>query len=329
MKKIFCLLLFLLPICGFSQSVLGKFKQKLKDRVEQRTDQGMDKAIDKTEETIKEERKKPKEEKKVTEEAENKDNTQTTTASVPNNPEGFESYSRYDFVPGAQIMFAEDFGQDVIGEFPLLWKTNNRGEVVTVRSLPGQWLRLFHKGRFLSPAIKNLPDNFTVEFDMIMSFQQLNYVYPDIKIQLLQLGAGEAPAKEYIINNNANTYVETTLMSGDEESSTIALQSFKNNNEDFKSDPKGLKKLGSSFGKTFHVAMWIQKERLRLWINGEKINDVPQAVPVSSVFDRLAFDIGDAFYEDEQIGLYISNIRIAAGAADLRNKSADQFLKSH
>jgi hypothetical protein len=44
MKKTFCFLLLLLPVCGFSQSVLGKFKQKVKDRIEQRTDEGMDKA---------------------------------------------------------------------------------------------------------------------------------------------------------------------------------------------------------------------------------------------------------------------------------------------
>lgn len=322
MKKIYLILFLILPFSCFSQSVLGKLKQKVKDRVERRTDESMDKALDKTEEKIKAEKNKPsesqKEQKEAAKESIKAEESGPKQASANN--ESFQSYSRYDFVPGEHLVYAEDFSQDVIGEFPLLWKTNNRGEVVTVKGQSGHWLRLFHNGRFLSPSIKNLPENFTIEFDMIMTFQQLNYVYPEIKIQLLNLGNGDANAKEYVSNNALSTYVETLINPGDEESSTISLQSYKSNEGFFKNDPKGLKKLGSNFGKPFHVSIWIQKERLRLWINGDKIYDVPQAVPPQANFNRFAFDIGNAFYEDEQIGLYVSNICIAEGTADLRSK---------
>lgn len=57
-----------------------------------------------------------------------------------------------------------------------------------------------------------------------------------------------------------------------------------------------------------------------MWINGEKIYDIPQAIPPVTAFNRLALEITNSNYEDEQVGVYLSNIRIAEGAADVRNK---------
>ena len=80
------------------------------------------------------------------------------------------SYSRYDFLPGENILYADDFTQDETGELPLKWITNNRGETVTVENLPGKWFRLFPGSRFSSPAFKKLPANFTLEADILMQF---------------------------------------------------------------------------------------------------------------------------------------------------------------
>jgi hypothetical protein len=35
----------------------------------------------------------------------------------------FQSYSRFDFVPGEKIVGVEDFSQDSIGDFPAKWNT--------------------------------------------------------------------------------------------------------------------------------------------------------------------------------------------------------------
>ena len=42
----------------------------------------------------------------------------------------FKSYSKFDFVPGEQVIFFEDFLQDAIGDFPVNWNTNGTGEVI-------------------------------------------------------------------------------------------------------------------------------------------------------------------------------------------------------
>jgi len=34
------------------------------------------------------------------------------------------SYSNYDFIPGDQVLFYEDFSQDNPGDIPALWSSN-------------------------------------------------------------------------------------------------------------------------------------------------------------------------------------------------------------
>ncbi len=241
--------------------------------------------------------------------------------SGPSEPKAaFESYSRYDFIPGNDLVYTEDFAQDVIGEFPLLWTTSNRGEVVTIKGQEGKWLRMFHKSHFAGPLLKSLPDNFTAEFDMIIHFKEQGYVYPNIGLRLVETSKEDKDGNQYIQDPHRDSKVEITLVPGDEESSTIFMASQKEALEFFSNDNKGFRKLGSYYGKPMHVAIWVQKQRLRLWINGEKIYDIPKALPPSVAFNRLAFEVGDCYYEEEKVGVYVSNIRIAQGAADIRSK---------
>ncbi len=231
-----------------------------------------------------------------------------------------ESYSRFDFIPGADLVYAEDFSQDAIGEFPMLWATNNRGEVVTLKGQQGNWLRLFHKSHFISPLIKSMPENFTAEFDMIISFKAEGYVYPNISFKLVQTPAQDKDGHQYVNDPYNDPHVMVTMAPGDEGSSTISLSSRKEGEEYFNSDNKGFRKLSEYFHTPFHVSMWVQKQRFRLWINGEKIYDIPQAIPPSMAFNRLALEVTDCYYEEEQVGVYIGNVRIAQGAPDIRNK---------
>jgi len=60
------------------------------------------------------------------------------------------------------------------------------------------------------------------------------------------------------------------------------------------------------------MSVWVQKTRVRVYQNEVKIFDVPRAFPDPSVkMDRIRF---------EQNAAMVSNIRIAAGAPDTRNK---------
>ncbi|NLR82500.1 OmpA family protein [Chitinophaga eiseniae] len=314
MKKLFLLLLFFPTVTGFCQeNLLDKFSRKVKDRVEQRTDEGMDKAIDKAEQGVKKEANTPKK----------KSSDQERKAIQSQKPGStFESYSHYDFIPGENIMYAEDFSQDVVGEFPLKWSTNNQGQTVTIKEQPGQWLRLMQDGHFVSPYIKTLPENFTAEFDAVLHLPENvnNTSYADFVVRLMSVQPGDEKARQFFNNAfDSKADIRFTIQPYTDEHSTINLESTSGGNQGgyFRSENKEQPKFAAYLEKTIHFAIWVQKERFRLWINGEKVYDLPQAVPTGATFNRLEFQTGGSSYD---VGYYVSNIRVAQGTPDMRSK---------
>lgn len=87
------------------------------------------------------------------------------TASAQDQP--FKAYNNYDFVPGAAIIFEDDFRGDQDGEFPAHW---NLGEGQGVVNKMGEDV-VFAITKYYSiytPAIKKaiyLPLQYTIEFD--------------------------------------------------------------------------------------------------------------------------------------------------------------------
>lgn len=69
-----------------------------------------------------------------------------------------------------------------------------------------------------------------------------------------------------------------------------------------------------------HVAIWRQKERLRVYLNEEKAWDVPKAIAPDAKLNAFLFFIqltGDWHF-------YVSNLRLAVGMPDTRKKILEQ-----
>jgi hypothetical protein len=180
MKKIFCFLIISTLFISFSnsvysQSILDRAKQKVKQRANNKVDKTMDKGLDEVEESTKV--KKNEDGDTKVEEADgtktkiegdgdakikNANGTKekgTTTATLSFN-------SKYDFVPGEKVVAYEDFNTAGIGDFPTRWNTNATAEVVTINNREGKWLKIAKEGVFHPEFITNLPENFTLEFDL-------------------------------------------------------------------------------------------------------------------------------------------------------------------
>lgn len=245
------------------------------------------------------------------------------SASDKTTPASFDSYSRYDFVPGEDIVYAEDFSQDAIGELPLKWSTNARGETQTIRDLPGKWLRTYQTGRFVSPYIKGLPSNFTAEFDLVLNVTnpEKSWVYPEIDFKLLNVPPGDDKARKYLTEFTGLTTVKVAIAPAEDEATTIYCRSAQSGDKEyFSNPPKEIRGFRNYLSKPIHIAVWVQNERLRLWINGEKIYDIPQAIPENTPFNRFELETGSSSYEDNQVGYFVSNIKFAQGAPDMRTK---------
>jgi OmpA-OmpF porin, OOP family len=64
------------------------------------------------------------------------------------------------------------------------------------------------------------------------------------------------------------------------------------------------------------ISIWMQKQRLRLYIDDAKILDLPRLLPPGLTCNKLEF--GSVSYEGNNS--LITNVRIAYGAPDTRNK---------
>jgi len=72
--------------------------------------------------------------------------------------------SKFDFVPGDKVLFADDFTQDELGEFPAKWKL--LGGTFEVAEMNGErWLRSLSAGAVRMKVPPSLPEFWTIEFD--------------------------------------------------------------------------------------------------------------------------------------------------------------------
>ena len=166
MRKIFiasAVLLFVSP--AFAQiDVKTKVKDATQSRVEAKVDDGINKGLDKAENAIGGLFKKKKKSTDTEKQTSVLNVDGLDTIAVKN----FQSFSKYDFIPGDSILYFEDFSQDAIGELPALWTTNGGGEVKTVSLAAGHW---FHMNKvdavYCYTGKITFPENFIVEFDII------------------------------------------------------------------------------------------------------------------------------------------------------------------
>ena len=145
-------------LCGSfaSRAQLKGIFNKVKNKTDQAVDKKIDSEIDKAFN-------------KPGDKSQSASGNPEANASTPSQEDnGIKSFSRYDFIPGDSIIYAEDFQQEALGELPANWNTSGTGEVTTLDKYAGQWLRLHKSFTYLSSKKKEFGENYTLEFDMIL-----------------------------------------------------------------------------------------------------------------------------------------------------------------
>jgi len=70
-----------------------------------------------------------------------------------------------------------------------------------------------------------------------------------------------------------------------------------------------------------HVSIWRQKERVRVYVNQEKVWDIPKGAAIDAKFNSIVFSVT---YAEEVVKHFIGNLRLAVGALDTRKKILEQ-----
>ena len=92
-------------------------------------------------------------------------NTNSSLEQENNVTKELEIYSKFDFVPGDKILMTDDFSLDNMGDFPSKWNTNGTGELSMINN--EKWFKLAGKSIYIPDLPSNLPEDYTVEFDML------------------------------------------------------------------------------------------------------------------------------------------------------------------
>lgn len=298
-------------------------RRKATDRANSKIDQSVDKGLDKVEEGIGNIfKKKKKEETNNTSSNGAENGTSEKNASNTSNNEQqptFAVYSKFDFVPGEKVLYYEDFEATEVGDFPTGWNTNSSAEIIRFDNLPAKWLSMTKDGFFQPEMVKDLPENFTLEFDIFNRYRAANildYKFIIYKSSNPRKDVGEAYLNDAFIFNWAgctggagySVYENGEKMGG---------------NDDLTA--KGLECPGDEYETPISArfSIWRQKNRLRIYVNHEKVLDVPQAF--NSNISYNVFKLGASYMnyangrkQDDQF--MVSNIRYAVGAPDTRNK---------
>jgi len=232
-------------------------------------------------------------------------------ASAQEATPAFQSFSKFDFVPGEKIVAVEDFTQDAVGDFPAKWNTNASGEIVTIGGQAGRWLKLTKAGFFTPEFVTDLPENVTVEFDLFVR-SGFDAGFP-LEFALVQL-ANRKAVDDWEDGPNVVTATAHPGLGG-ENQGTSSMWS-RQDGTTGASNTSNTPQLATN-GKVMHIAAWRQRQRVRVYMNQDKVWDLPRAASAGAKFNALVFFVRGGCGNCEY---FLGNLRVAAGAADNRNK---------
>jgi OmpA-OmpF porin, OOP family len=330
MKKLVILLgCTLFYYAGFSQfgNILDRAKQKTKDKVNQKVDQKMDKAIggavDSVDNAVSGKKAKTtKADSPAGNNSEISNNNEMPAGNTKTETGSFKSYSKFDFVPGAKIIAAEDFGEDAVGDFPAKWNTNGSGEIVITNKQAGKFLMTQKDVVFYPEWIKDLPDNFTLEFDLMstekFSFYSGYFITGFTTAQKVgdnfrafaRFGDGR-------IAGGGGFEVAFHPQNAGGNQGLTSFYSSLNEKEVLKNDADQ-DKFKEPEKTVVHISVWRQKTRVRVYMDDKKVWDLPKAIAEGLQLNSLYFR-NDGGANDND-AYYLANVRLAVGAPDTRNK---------
>lgn len=204
--------------------------------------------------------------------------------------------SGFDFTRGARPLVHDSFGATPVGSMPKAWKTNGSGEIVTVASIPGSWLVLQPFATYKLAAPVALPQRFTVEFDLIAAADEVR------DLNSIVFGfAKDNSVREYIsdaYNGGALNGVDIGYAGGSSVSSSATGYHHAVDID-----------LRSASNRVMHVAMAVDGDTVRVYLDGDKIGD-------AKLFDANAikyFYISAPVSTEHGGKVLFGNFRIDAG----------------
>ena len=220
-----------------------------------------------------------------------------------------KTYSKYDFIPGEKILGYDDYSGDAIGDFPAKWSTNSSGEIMTADKYPGNWLNISKEGYYLPEFIQSLSENFTIEYD-ILFIPPSKRDGPNTATVGLQMI--NKTGKSGFENGPDRSYFELDPYLG-----KINVATYTKTGETLLSNSFSINGLDRNKIFTYHIAIWRQKNRLRVYLDENKVLDIPSLLSEDIKYNTIRYATS---LNNDGSNWLISNFKLASGLPDVRNK---------
>lgn len=312
MKKLFLLII----ISGFALIAQGQILKKITDRAKNRAENNANNKVNNAVDKTVDDAMNPN----INKDKNTGDTTKkekTTAGDTKNNeggPVSFKAYSKYDFVPGEKVIGFEDFSTGNIGDFPAGWNTTGSGEIVTIEGKPGRWLWITKPGAFVPEFTDKYPEDFTFEFDLLHG---VPIRAAEFQFVMAELQNKDQPQNWTLSPNRFTAGLHT---SNSDQKEGAAITEIRKNAVSQPGNQFYTDILSDKYNP-IHVSIWRQKERVRVYVNQEKLWDIPKAIAPDAKLNTILFAVQ---YVDANIQHYIGNLRLAVGAPDTRNKMLTQ-----
>lgn len=274
----------MLPAHG--QSIFDRMKQRAKDKLNQQVDRSTDAATDAVTDGATNSAKPASSSEEAKPAEPNTSSTAAPEGSVAGSANAatpqaaIRSYQNYDFVPGEQVIFYDDFTSTQDGEFPEQWELS-KGQAV-VNKMGGYEAFLLTDGNYaqVSPRVKTktyLPAQFTLEYD--------TYVVPGAYPLHVEMDQGDQNATVYVSRDEASYESNGVHLAG--------------------SLPAALRE-DAYDGKWHHVAIIYRKPQMKVYVDQYRVLTVPDTklAPESLVMEGIG---------DQEKPIVFRNVRVAAG----------------
>jgi outer membrane protein OmpA-like peptidoglycan-associated protein len=217
-------------------------------------------------------------------------------ASPANEKPGTGAWANYDFVPGEQVLFFEDFATDRVGDFP------RRLEFVR-----GNWEIVEWQGRRLLrntgprqaavqiPLPSTLPERFTIEIDA-------HFPHPNQQL----IVATAPPPKGGIVSALKGNYFQIGAMQG----TGVTARA--------NTAVRSLNKTPVVSKELAPIRIMVDGRYAKVYVGEQRVANVPNAdLPRGG-----ALYLENINFADDKNPMLIGNIRIAAGGRDLYDELA-------
>lgn len=303
----------------FSSTANAQIIDRLGRKLEQKAIQKAEQAIDKSFE------KKNKKEVNSGETSKEKNTTETNSepqAKASNSESGFSVTSKFDFVQGEKVLYIDDFASDNIGDFPAKWNTNASGEIVKISNSEDKWFSFTNRGAFTPDFIEKIPENATIEFDLMAS-PNYGYNNPDLQIAMVNI----KDKNDYLDwqrfdgrrKGNGFVLLLHPQGAGSEKHGRSEVQTYQDGRSVLSNQQSKIASFNHNHTKA-HIAIWRQNQRIRVYVGEQKVWDLPRALNSGENLNSLIFSLSEP--RDDQY-YFISNLRVATGQPDTRNKLMD------